>query len=56
MAVLDYARSLRPKSVLPPGKSIAEMMKNIEPISAETARELIETIEEGCERIDEDGW
>ncbi len=55
--VLDYAKSLASeKSSLPPAIPGSEWVKFAGTISDEDAQQMMQAIEEGCERIDPDGW
>jgi enoyl reductase-like protein len=40
----------------PRGASVEDMMSVAGILDDESAREMIEAIEEGCERIDPEGW
>lgn len=52
--VLDYARALA--SGTPPGESGARLLSIVGAIPPEDLNEMSRAIEEGCERIDADGW
>lgn len=41
---------------LPKGASIEDLMKVAGTLDDESAREMMEAIEEGCEQVDPDGW
>ena len=43
-------------SPLPKGASIEDLMSVAGILDDESAREMIEAIEEGCERVDTDEW
>jgi len=53
--VLGYARSLPPLQ-RPQGTKGSELLKFAGSLSPEDAEEMRAAIEEGCERIDTDGW
>ena len=52
--MLEYARSLEDAS--PRGTPPSALVRFFGRISAEDAKEMEAAIEEGCERIDQDGW
>jgi hypothetical protein len=41
---------------LPKGASIDDLLEVTGTLDDESARQMMEAIEEGCERVDEDGW
>jgi hypothetical protein len=52
--VLEYTRSLdEPRQQGTPG---AALLRFAGSIPAESLREMADAIEEGCERVDPDGW
>ena len=54
MRVLDFVEQLqRPQSIS--GAEFLDRTKNIR-IDAQSAKEMIEAVEEGCEKIDKDEW
>jgi hypothetical protein len=52
--VVNYARTLAEGR--PRGTPAHELLKLAGTLDPEDAREMMEAIEEGCERIDLDGW
>jgi hypothetical protein len=53
--VLNFASSLQ-KTKLPRGTPGRELVKFAGCISPEDGEEMLKAIEEGCKRIDVDGW
>ncbi len=43
-------------SSLPQGASVEDLLKVAGTLDAESAREMMQAIEEGCERVDPDEW
>lgn len=43
-------------SPLPKGASIEDLMEVAGTLDKESARQMMAAIEEGCERVDSDGW
>jgi len=54
--VLDFARSLSSPSAAPRGIPGHELLRFAGTISPEDAQEMMDAIEEGCERIDLNEW
>jgi hypothetical protein len=52
----DYVRNGNGTGGLPPGGSLADLMRLVGSISKEDLRKMETAIEEGCERIDPDEW
>jgi hypothetical protein len=43
-------------SPLPPGASVEDLLQVAGRLDEDSARQMMEAIEEGCERVDLDGW
>ena len=54
LRVLDFARNL--SNPLPPGVPGKDLLQFAGILTHEEGQEWLDAIEEGCERIDPDGW
>lgn len=53
---LELVHELKESSALPRGASRETLHRLAGTLDAESAREMREAIEEGCERVDPDAW
>ena len=53
---MDFVHGLAASTQLPPGATAEELMSLAGTLDPDSAREMREAIEEGCEQIDLDAW